>query len=89
MSELRAFCCECHTEIGESEFHEFSGPLHFACKKCVEKEYPSPIYAASEVALQLKERRNRALEVLKYKANRTIVEKREAQIRESRRLAGR
>lgn len=88
MSELRVFCCECDTEIGESQFHEFGGSLQFACKKCVEKNYPTPLYPASEAALQVKERRYRAQEALKYKANRNIVEKRTARIRETRRLAG-
>jgi hypothetical protein len=88
MSELKVFCCECNTEIGESEFHEFGGSLHFACKKCVGAKYHTPPYPASEAALQVKERRHCAQATLKYRVNRSIVEKREAQIRESRRLAG-
>src|SRR6266853_2367204 len=80
MSELRVLCCECDTEIGESGFHEFSGPLQFACKKCVEENYPSPPHPASEATLQVKERRYCAQEALKYKANRNIVEKRTARI---------
>ena len=88
MSGLRVFCSQCDAEIGESEFHEFGGSLQFACRKCVEQHYSSPPYPTSEAALQVKERGYRAQKALKYKANRNIVEKRTARIRENRRLAG-